>query len=70
MCKLECKEGENQILGTGIRPYDRAVVWEPMLYTVGFHAFTCSGRSDWEWCGSISGGVVCIVNSGGHFILH
>ena len=38
--ELECKEGENQILGTGIWPYDRAAVWEPMLYTVGFHAFT------------------------------
>lgn len=33
--ELECKEGENQILGTGIWPYDRAAVWEPMLYTVG-----------------------------------
>lgn len=68
--ELECKEGENQILGTGIWPYDRAAVWEPMLYTVGFHAFTWSGRSDWEWCGSISGAVMCIVGSRGHFILH
>ena len=38
--ELECKEGENQILGAGTRPSERVVVWEPMLYTVGFHAFT------------------------------
>ena len=54
-CELECKEGENQILGAGTRPSNRAVAWEPMLYTVGFHAFTWSARSDWEWCGSILG---------------
>ena len=34
------KEGENWIPGTGIQPYDRAVVWETMSYIMGFRAFT------------------------------